>query len=98
MYLKRILEKDIHRKLIILNSLYQQGDYIAIDDILSYLNCSKKTLLKDIEDINSYHDIIDNNKAKGISINKERSIDFNFLWLFFKSVSSCKDFENNLNQ
>lgn len=87
MYLKRILEKDIHRKLIILNSLYQQGDYIAIDDILSYLNCSKKTLLKDIEDINSYHDIIDNNKAKGISINKERSIDFNFFYGYFLNQS-----------
>ncbi|WP_141691012.1 helix-turn-helix domain-containing protein, partial [Brochothrix thermosphacta] len=77
---KNILENHLARKLILIELLYNKKKYIQIEDAIEILDCSKNTLLKDILEINNYFYIIEFEKNKGFFFNKERGINFNFIY------------------
>lgn len=78
--MKNILENHLARKLILIELLYNKKKYIQIEDAIEILDCSKNTLLKDILEINNYFYIIEFEKNKGFFLNKERGINFNFIY------------------
>ncbi|SPN72813.1 protein of unknown function [Brochothrix thermosphacta] len=60
-----ILENDISRKLTILDNLYKSNRHISIAEMIELLNCTRKTLSKDIASINAAYDVVEYHREKG---------------------------------
>lgn len=78
--MKNILENHLARKLTLIELLYNKKKYIQVEEAITILDCSKNTLLKDILEINNYFYIIEFEKNKGFFLNKEKGINFNFIY------------------
>ena len=75
-----ILENDISRKLTILDNLYKSNRHISIAEMTELLNCTRKTLSKDIASINAAYDVVEYHREKGFFFNKTKGVNFYFFY------------------
>lgn len=75
-----ILENDISRKLTILDNLYKSNRHISIAEMIELLNCTRKTLSKDITSINAAYDVVEYHREKGFFFNKTKGVNFYFFY------------------
>lgn len=76
--MESVLENDISRKITLISELYSTHHYLEMQKILKFLRCSKKTLIKDISEINEHIAIIEVHRTKGLLFDRSQGVNFHY--------------------
>ncbi|EUJ38022.1 helix-turn-helix domain-containing protein [Brochothrix campestris] len=85
--METVLENDISRKLTLISELYSTHHYLEIQKVACLLGCSKKTLIKDIAQINEHLAVIQVHRTKGLLFDRSKGVNFHYFYSVYLNDS-----------
>lgn len=82
-----ILENDIERKLNLIETLYKTNECIIIEDMITSLKCTRKTLAEEIANVNEKYNVIEYHRGKGLFFNTSKGVNFHFYYCTYLKES-----------